>query len=56
MFHFGYLSVIDFPELKLGGQGMNFERLLMHVAKSPPSAIPASADALLRVSGFLESK
>ena len=56
MLHFGHLSVIDFPELDLGSQGVNFDRLLMHVAKSPPPAIPASADALLWVSGFLESK
>ena len=56
MLRFGYLSVIDFPELKLGSQGVNFEGLLMHVAKSPPPTIPASADALSWVSGSLESK
>ena len=48
--------MIDFPELKLWGQGVNFDRLLMHVAKSPPPAIPGSADAFLWVLGFLESK
>ena len=26
MLHFGYLSMIDFPELKLWGQGVNFDR------------------------------
>lgn len=45
MLHFGYSSMIDFPELKLWGQGVNFDRLLMHVAKSPPPAIPGSATA-----------
>ena len=50
------LSMIDFPELKLWGHGVNFDRLLMHVAKSPPPAIPGSAGAVLWVSGFLKSK
>ena len=47
MLHFGYSSMIDFPELKLWGQGVNFDRLLMHVAKSPPPAIPGSTSAFL---------
>ena len=50
------LSMIDFPELKLWGQGVNFDRLMIHVAKLSLPAIPGSADAFLWVSGFLESK